>query len=318
MSFHFRSFSESTANQTNEINQLSPIQLSERSSLIIHSDSQQSLDRLFNPALQPPSAVPLRQRNLPSSFFNPGSNVSLNQADAAVAAAPVVQQPNHHYRNYSSPAFMPNQQQRQPDNNSLHFPQQISATRWQQQPSQPTQHPQSVAAPSGIAAVPNQIQQSDPVPNHHYRNFSSPTFVPNQQQQLEPQQTQPDSSSLLIQQQPINNNNNNNSLHSHQQINGTRSSQWTQQPQPDNSSLLFHQQPVNNSNTSQSHQQVNGARPAQWTQQSQPSQPQQQQVVYYRQPTNQPLIIKEEPFLASEYSPPTNGPQQYICNIQYS
>lgn len=37
---------------------------------ILHSDSQQSLDRLFNPTSMP-SYTPLRDRNLPASFFNP-------------------------------------------------------------------------------------------------------------------------------------------------------------------------------------------------------------------------------------------------------
>lgn len=37
---------------------------------ILHSDSQQSLDRLFNPASMP-SYTPLRDRNLPASFFSP-------------------------------------------------------------------------------------------------------------------------------------------------------------------------------------------------------------------------------------------------------
>lgn len=36
----------------------------------IHSDSQQSLDRLFNPSTTQ-ATVPLRNRNLPASFFNP-------------------------------------------------------------------------------------------------------------------------------------------------------------------------------------------------------------------------------------------------------
>lgn len=40
---------------------------------ILHSDSQQSLDRLFNPASMP-SYTPLRDRNLPASFFNPPRN----------------------------------------------------------------------------------------------------------------------------------------------------------------------------------------------------------------------------------------------------
>lgn len=106
MSFHFKSYSESTpavgraglntdptGDGTDGVSSTTgggvgqsgsqlPISIPEESSngiIRIHSDSQQSLDRLFNPA-QSGNSVPLRQRNLPSSFFNPTpvSNLSSN------------------------------------------------------------------------------------------------------------------------------------------------------------------------------------------------------------------------------------------------
>lgn len=62
MNHHSRSFSEQPA-------QMTPAGQQPQSFIRIHSDSQQSLDQLFNPTSQP--TVPLRNRNLPHSFFNP-------------------------------------------------------------------------------------------------------------------------------------------------------------------------------------------------------------------------------------------------------
>lgn len=100
MNHHFRSYSEQPAqsNNNNLINRNginngicdtntnnflsnrnpeSLIQQGQTTSTIMeHSDSQQSLDRLFNPQNNPQR--PLRERDLPASFFNP--NLSANQS----------------------------------------------------------------------------------------------------------------------------------------------------------------------------------------------------------------------------------------------
>lgn len=61
---HFRSLSEQPQHAVTIVGQ----QPNAESFVRIHSDSKQSLDRLFNP---PSTAVPLRSRNLPRSFFDP-------------------------------------------------------------------------------------------------------------------------------------------------------------------------------------------------------------------------------------------------------
>lgn len=62
MNHHFRSYSEHQPAQAQltDTNQQSFVRL--------YSDSQQSLDRLFNPVQ---ASIPLRERKLPLSFFNP-------------------------------------------------------------------------------------------------------------------------------------------------------------------------------------------------------------------------------------------------------
>lgn len=60
MSHHYRSCSE---------RQPQPQEFQSNPIIRVHPDSQQSLDRLFNPVQ---TAVPLRDRQLPKSFFNPG------------------------------------------------------------------------------------------------------------------------------------------------------------------------------------------------------------------------------------------------------
>jgi hypothetical protein len=67
MAYHFRSQSEHCRPQLAE-------QPQQQSIIRVYTDSQQSLDNLFNP---PPTAtaVPLRCRNLPQSFFNPSAKL---------------------------------------------------------------------------------------------------------------------------------------------------------------------------------------------------------------------------------------------------
>jgi hypothetical protein len=97
-----------------------------RSFIRIHSDSQQSLDQLFNPTLT--SSVPLRNRNLPSSFFNPsvkthenGNHVLANNLhsrsisfDQRNPDVPQLHRPNFHLRTHStldSTSWVSNQQE---------------------------------------------------------------------------------------------------------------------------------------------------------------------------------------------------------------
>lgn len=168
-----------------------------------HSDSQQSLDRLFNsPNSQ--SSVPLRNRNLPASFFDPSwqtrrdSELSAHQQQrnpASLHSRSTSFQPNRnstashmhstiHMRTQStlapmtglvgSPASSTNG-----SINSVHN----ASTNGNPTANGPghaisTAQQQQLPAP----AVPAQVAQTIPPvpqPRGHYRNFSSPVFVNN-------------------------------------------------------------------------------------------------------------------------------------------
>lgn len=135
MNFHSRSYSDRQP------------QLEQTSSGIIkiHSDSQKSLDRLFNPQ---PGPVPLRQRNLPSSFFNPTAK-----------PATVIRQPLH-YRNFSSPAFMPNN-----NNNNNHLNQQKQQNQQQQHHHHHQHQHQSQTHQHN-----HQHNQHEPHQHHHHHH----------------------------------------------------------------------------------------------------------------------------------------------------
>lgn len=71
MNHHYRSHSEQPHQAVPPVGHQPTVE----SYITIHSDSQQSLDRLFNPST---TAVPLRGRNLPRSFFEPGHKIDEN------------------------------------------------------------------------------------------------------------------------------------------------------------------------------------------------------------------------------------------------
>lgn len=125
MSHHARSFSEQpqiVARVANGADGQPNNGVDQPQSFIrVFSDSQQSLDQLFNPTLI--GSVPLRNRNLPSSFFNPsvktetngtngtsnGNNlhnrsISFDHRNPSVAP---VQRHNFHTRTHSTLAPMP-------------------------------------------------------------------------------------------------------------------------------------------------------------------------------------------------------------------
>lgn len=202
---------DSTANK-NQTSQL-PISIPDDSSngvILIHSDSQQSLDRLFNPQGEP--TVPLRQRNLPSSFFNPNdrSSVMPNQNlhhrstsynFAGNLSSQQQQQNNHqhqpsslHMRTHSAQVtLMPGSHQMNPSNGhlssvsgshsselhpscsnqSLHHPSpRLSQVNLNSSSNQLNQIP----VESGASVQP-QMRAAPSQSHHHYRNYSSPASM---------------------------------------------------------------------------------------------------------------------------------------------
>lgn len=157
----------------------------------VYSDSQQSLDRLFNPT-NTQSTVPLRSRNLPASFFNPNLRIDENQTISL------------HSRSTSFDPRRLNPQSSRPNQiNSVHNRTQstlipatgllipVSTNICSQPPDSANttngngdnntdfnQQPNNVSSSSNWvnpATAPSQ-SQSRQTNNYHYRNFSSPSF----------------------------------------------------------------------------------------------------------------------------------------------
>jgi len=235
MNHHFRSYSEQQQqplqphqqpshlmnSMNNNNNNNNPVDLPNRDSLSgiirIHSDSQQSLDRLFNPP-NTQSTVPLRNRNLPASFFNPswqtnkdeesplGERRQQNNTTNSLHNRSTSfdhrrnnlagqQHGNVHMRTQSTLAPMTglmggvvpessgNIIAGLTNEHSSDGPRPTPGTN-QRQPQQQPPPPQVQAQPTITTPVdPSQnAQQIQPLPqqrNNHYRNFSSPAFMNN-------------------------------------------------------------------------------------------------------------------------------------------